>query len=83
MTEQHIARMRIDFDVLANAFLLPEGTKIHGVQMDEAMRWQGIFEVYLSHDDLPPVRLGDTVPLVDPLYETRHIPAFGSWDGRG
>jgi len=74
------ARGRVSFEFLTDAFLFPENTKILGVHMDMAMQHNGEFEIWLEHPDLPAIELGDTVPLVSPLYRSRAIPTFSGWD---
>lgn len=73
---KRVARVEIDFCLLASALGLPDDAEITGVR--EGYTFGG-FEIRIEHKGLDPVEPGFEIPKVSPIVDGGTPPKFVKW----
>lgn len=77
---RRIARLVVDFGLLAEALGLPESAVIEGVCDSRVL---GAVEIKVEHEDLPGVAEGTVIPLVCPTFRDGKLVDWGWKMARG
>lgn len=76
------ARFTISGQLLAELLRMPSGTRVVRVrESPDIVYGQADIEVMVEHESLPPIEMGQIVPVVHPLYHSKDgVISMVSWD---